>query len=292
MTRSWRRALLAVALSVATGTAGLAVTTPAAAEPPSGPASGTFTLSGDPDDPVTRGESFSVTTATAALYGSLFDARVEVTDPATGTSFYLVLASGAGPLEPGTYTGATAWPYQEGTPGMVLNSSNGGCNGDLLGSFTIQSFRVGPYNYVEQLDATFEQRCSGGDAAARGEVHLTNPPAPPLLNPQVTVAEAGTIAMPNGPVTVQGTLTCGQAAWVSVDANVQQAGRVVWFEGVWVQCVPGEAVPWTATRASLDGVRLRPGDALVQLRVQGRDPFYDKSVEVVPPPFPVRLVTA
>ncbi|PSK63989.1 hypothetical protein B0E53_04072 [Micromonospora sp. MH33] len=252
-------------------------------------------MTGDPDDPVTRGETFSFSTATgmtAQLYGSPFDARVEAVDPATGANFYLVLAPDGGPLEPRTYTGATAWPYYEGGPGMVLNSNLGGCDGDLVGSFTIQDIRFGPYNYLEKLDATFEQHCSGGAPAARGEVHLTNPPALPPLDPQATVAGTGAVVMPDGLVTVRGTLTCSQAALVFVDAHVQQNGRLVGLDRAEVRCLAGQAVPWTATRTEPSGVRLRPGDADVRLEISGRDPFYDVYVRVVPPLFPVRLDAA
>lgn len=203
-----------------------------------------------------------------------------------------MLAPDGGPLEPRTYTGATAWPYYEGGPGMVLNSNLGGCDGDLVGSFTIQDIRFGPYNYLEKLDATFEQHCSGGAPAARGQVHLTNPPPPAPLDPQATVAGTGTVVMPDGPVTVRGTVTCSQAALVFVDAQVQQNGRLVGLDRAEVQCLPGQAVPWTATRTEPSGVRFRPGDADVRLHISGHDPFYDRYVDVVPPPFPVRLDVA
>ncbi|MEU2612770.1 hypothetical protein ABZ570_14495 [Micromonospora sp. NPDC007271] len=296
MLRSWRRSLLAAALSLTAGAVGLVVSAPASAEPPSGPASGTFALSGDPDDPITRGESFSFTTAsglTAQMYDQFGGVAVALNDPATGVSFYLALASGRDPLAPGTtYTGATRFPYQEGgDPGMIVHGNGATCGDALTGSFTVHDVKFGPYHYVEKLHATFEQHCDGGEPAARGEIDLTNPPAPPLLDPQATVT-SGTVVMPDGPVTVQGTLTCGQAATVSVDANAQQDGRIIHFERVEVQCVPGQTVGWTATGTPASGVRFRPGDTQVRVQIQGRDPFYDEFVEVIPPLFPVRLDVA
>ncbi|MFC4148280.1 hypothetical protein ACFO0M_18665 [Micromonospora mangrovi] len=294
MIRSWRRTLLAAALSLATVATGLTGAAPASAEAPIGPASGTFTLTGDPDDPITRGQSFSFSTAsgmTASLFGNPFEAQAQVKDPVTGVGFFLALAPVGGPLVAGTtYTGATAWPFMEGTPGMILNGNGATCDGVLTGSFTLQDITWGPYNYLEKLDATFEQHCAGAAPAARGEVHLTNPPGPPALNPQIALAPTGTITQPAGTATVRGTLTCGQSASVNLTGSLVQSGRVGWVAPLTLQCVPGQAVPWsTTTAAPPNGARFRPGDVEVRIFLDSRDPFYDEPVRVTVGPVTLPL---
>lgn len=292
---SWRRALLAAALSLAAGAAGLVVAAPASAEPPTGPATGTFTVSGDPGEYLTGGETYSYSTTTGTvitMFGNPYELTVRLGDDATGQRWNLNLsAAGSRLLAPGnTYTGAMAYPYEEGgAPGMNLNGNGRVCR-QLTGSFTIHDVAFGPYNYLQKLDATFEQHCYGDEPAARGEVHVVNPPAPPLLNPQVTVAETGTVALPDGTAAVHGTLSCAQAATVYLNGHVTQSPRpAVGVFRIPVECGPDGAADWTATVVLTDNVPLVPGDVQVGIRAEGRDPFWDEPVQADFGPTTVRL---
>jgi hypothetical protein len=81
---------------------------------------------------------------------------------------------------PGTYNGATRYPFQAPTaPGLDLSGNGRGCN-TSTGSFVIQNLMFGPGNNVAKLDATYEQHCAGETPALRGEVHVTNAPSPNL----------------------------------------------------------------------------------------------------------------
>lgn len=85
----------------------------------------------------------------------------------------------------------------------------------------------GPYDYVEKLDATFEQYCDGASVPARGEVHVTNRPAPPVLtvDVDVDVAGVGTVDVAAGRATLHGTVSCNKAAYVTVEVRVSQTRR-------------------------------------------------------------------
>jgi hypothetical protein len=65
-----------------------------------------------------------------------------------------------------------------------------------LGSFTITKIEWGPSGYVHALDATFEYHCWGEAPAVRGQLHILNPPPPPVLKVGLTVAGHGTVSRP------------------------------------------------------------------------------------------------
>lgn len=88
-------------------------------------------------------------------------------------------------LAPGTYTGAHRYPFNGNGPGLSLSGEGRGCN-ELTGSFTIIKAVFGPQGYVQTFDATFEQHCEAGTPAARGEVHIANPPPPAGAAPKPT----------------------------------------------------------------------------------------------------------
>jgi hypothetical protein len=94
-------------------------------------------------------------------------------------------APGTQVLAPGTYTSAHRYPFNGNGPGLDLSGEGRGCN-TLTGSFTIINAVFGPRGYVQTFDATFEQHCEGGNPAARGEIHISNPPPPPTATPKHT----------------------------------------------------------------------------------------------------------
>lgn len=87
-------------------------------------------------------------------------------------------------LAPGTYTGATRYPFQASTsPGLDISGSGRGCN-NLFGSFTITEMTYGAGDEILVFAADFEQHCEKETAEPlRGTV---------LFNAQTTTLPTGT----------------------------------------------------------------------------------------------------
>src|SRR6266536_173113 len=94
-------------------------------------------------------------------------------------------------------------------PGLSLVENGRGCN-TVTASFTVLDAVYGANGYVQTFDATFEQHCDGLDPAARGEVHIANPPPPPALTLDLAVAAAAAASTLNGNASVHGTATCNK----------------------------------------------------------------------------------
>ncbi|NBE56972.1 hypothetical protein GUY60_37275, partial [Streptomyces sp. YC537] len=176
--RSACRSGAVLATTLAFATAGLALA-PAAQAMDLTVETGSLSFSGDTGDWVTGGNSYAYSTAAQdrlGVYGSTDNGLVRVSvNAADGAWWTLDLAAPSGtPLAPGTYTGATASGSNGPTePGLSLSGNGKGCS-TLTGSFTVQDVEFGPQGYVQKLDATYEQHCSGAEAALRGEVHIAN----------------------------------------------------------------------------------------------------------------------
>jgi hypothetical protein len=79
-------------------------------------------------------------------------------------------------LAPGTYLGATRWPFQNATePGLDVSGDGRGCN-TLTGSFVIKLVSYGSGTTINAFWATFEQHCEGDVPALRGEIRYNVPP--------------------------------------------------------------------------------------------------------------------
>jgi hypothetical protein len=86
-------------------------------------------------------------------------------------------------LTVGTYSGATRFPFQLfSEPGLSLDGDGRGCN-TLTGSFVVREISYGPAGTINSFDATFEQHCEGGVAAARGEIRYNAHPVITLTAP-------------------------------------------------------------------------------------------------------------
>src|ERR1043165_2416578 len=139
-------AVLVLALSMATGTTGLLSGTDAYALPVT---EGSFAFSGDEGDWPSGGRSYAYsTTAQDRLNITADNAHNSVhfwLDGANGDWWSLDLAAPSGKtLAPGTYTGATRYPFNEATrPGLDLSGNGRGCN-TLTGEFTISDVEFGP----------------------------------------------------------------------------------------------------------------------------------------------------
>ncbi|MEV0118130.1 hypothetical protein AB0H77_33635 [Streptomyces sp. NPDC050844] len=247
---------------------------------------GSLSFSGDTGDWVTGGQSFAYSTAaqdTLGVSASTDNGGVSVNvNGANGDWWTLDLAAPSGTtLAPGSYTGATRAGSNGPTePGLSLSGNGKGCS-DLTGSFTVQDVVFGPRGYVQKLDATYEQHCSGSEPALRGEVHISNPPAPAELQLGVDVAAKGTVAGADGRPTVHGTVTCNVPTDVSVAGEVTQTSRNVTVTGPYstsVACAPGAPVAWTATVTATGDSPFVKGDAQVRAQAFTQDPNYGGTV--------------
>jgi hypothetical protein len=273
-----KRASAVVALALAAGALG------AGAASAQTVTSGSFAFSGDAGDYISGGGSYQYSVAAndrlnVASNGNHINVSV---NGANGDWWYLDLAAPSGQtLAPGTYDGATRYPFQTSTvPGLSLYGNGRGCN-TLTGSFTIQNVVFGPYNYVQQLDATYEQHCEGGTSALRGEVHIDNPPAPAELGLGLSVATDGTASTLDGKATVHGTVTCTQPVKITVSGGVTQVTNKVLVRGqYWTQvdCTPSAAVTWSASADPTGATPYRQGDAEVTTTATAQDPNYPQTV--------------
>jgi hypothetical protein len=75
---------------------------------------------------------------------------------------------------------------------------------------------------VQPFDATFEQHYEGGQPAARGEIHIANPPPPPPLTLGLVVATDSTANTVNGDAVLHGTVKCSKPATVTITGDLVQ----------------------------------------------------------------------
>jgi hypothetical protein len=151
----------------------------------------------------------------------------------------------------------------------------------LTGSFAIDTIVFGPNGYVQQLDATYEQHCDGIEPALRGDVHITNPPPPPLLALGVHIARSGTVSGPAGDATVTGTATCNMAAPVDLFGTLTEVVNQVVLKSAFsahVDCTPGQSVPWTATVLPLGDAQFQKGRAEVDMQARSFDFYYQQPI--------------
>ncbi|WSQ08772.1 hypothetical protein OG604_13855 [Streptomyces sp. NBC_01231] len=278
-------ATLALALAMATGTTGLLSGTEAHALPVS---DGSFSFSGDEGDYISGGQSYAYATASQDrmnVSGNTDNRVVTLSvDGANGDWWTLNLGAPSGKtLTPGTYTGATRYPFNEGTePGLSLSGNGRGCN-QLTGTFTVSAVEFGPQGYVKKLDASFVQHCEGGTPAARGEVHIENPAPPAELGLGLDIALDGTASSLNGKATFHGTVSCNKPVRVTVAGDVTQVKKRDLIRGSFstsVSCTPGAPVAWTGTAVPTGSVPFQKGDVEVEGRATATDPDYDRPVTV------------
>ncbi|MGH3378297.1 MAG: hypothetical protein ACRDP6_26600 [Actinoallomurus sp.] len=279
------RALRGRALPIAVVSAALAIASLVTVGPASAQTvqTGTLSFTSDPGDYIGGGQSASYDTSAGDglnVTGSTDDNSVHVgVNGANGDWWYLDIAAPQGQtLAPGTYTGATRYPFQAAAePGLSLYGNGRGCN-TLTGSFMVQQVVFGPNGYVQNFDATFEQHCEGSDAALRGEVHITNPAPPPVLDLGLSIATDGTASTINGNATVHGSVTCTKAATVNVSGTLVETYRRVLVRGTYskqVDCVPGAPVAWSAVATPTGDSPFRKGKAEATTQANGYDADYN-----------------
>jgi hypothetical protein len=276
-------ALMATALTVLTGGA--------SASPSQLAESGLLTMSSDPGDYIGQGLTYSYATPTNVFMATARswqgeNNRVDVTmwtDPATTDYWVLEFAAPPGQtLTPATYSDAVRVVSQgSGQSGLDVWGMGRGCNA-LSGSFTVSDAVFGPYGYVQRFHATFEQHCEGHAAALRGEVSISNPPAPPPLSVQISVAPSARLTS-HGSATVSGTVACNRP--VAPDRSfiqlvVSQSTKTGETDGVANVAVPSNcsATPtaWQATAFPIDPrTPFTKGSGSTRAWVEVFDPFFE-----------------
>ncbi|MET9406685.1 hypothetical protein ABZX90_13120 [Streptomyces sp. NPDC002935] len=250
--------------------------------------SGTLSFSGDAGEPVSGGQSYAYTAGAIQMFdvqGSTDQNGLTVAiDAEEGTLWRLIVAAPDGQklTEGTTYTGAKQWPNAgPGDPELVFsgidNGTEKGCNTNS-GSFTIEHIAFGPYGYVHELDATFEQYCNGSTVPLRGAVHAVMPEPPVELAMGMNVAPEGTVDVPEGQIAVGGTVTCNKPASVSLVGQVfqiQKKGTPAATYQTTVACTPGAPVPWSVSLTSQEpGTSFQPGPATMRSRARADDRDY------------------
>ena len=148
----------------------------------------TIDLDGDPGDWIADGVSttYGSTNAVIDAWGDprTVHGYVMGTD---GKQYDWAFDAGAGAsLTPGVTVpvDATAYPYNEDEPGMIVHGNSHTCT-TTEGSFTVHEISFGGGGSLRSLALEFEQHCDDATAALRGEIRFQVPgpdvatPAPP-----------------------------------------------------------------------------------------------------------------
>lgn len=250
--------------------------------------SGTLSFSGEPGEPMSGGGSYAYAAGAVQLFdvqGSRDENGLTVAvDAEQGTLWRLHIAAPEGQklTEGTTYTGAKPWPdAQPGDPELQFSGTDNGTEkwcSTSSGSFTVEHIAFGPYGYVRELDATFEQYCNGSTVPLRGAVHAVMPEPPVELAVGMHIDPTGTVDVPEGRITVGGTVTCNKPASVSLVGQVFQIQKKATpgasYETT-VACTPGAPVPWSVSVTSNEpGTSFQPGTATMRSRARADDRDY------------------
>ena len=136
----------------------------------------TIDLSSDPGDYIGQGQNYSYDETNADIrFGRNYDNGITVTirnlsgEPYNQWTLNLA-APGNAEIEPGTYEGATRFPFQAvDEPGLSFSGNGRGCN-RLTGSFDVFEVAYDGGGDVTALTASFEQHCEDQTPALRGTI--------------------------------------------------------------------------------------------------------------------------
>lgn len=148
-------------------------------------------LDSEPGDWVGRGilQVFTPADGTLTVVGQRESGVVSIRFRSSIHSWGLDFAAPRGvELTPGTYEGATRWPFQDPqVPGLSVSGDGRGCN-TLTGRFEVFEIVYGSTGEIERFSADFEQHCEGGPAALFGSVRF---------NVSINAAPECSAAVPN-----------------------------------------------------------------------------------------------
>ncbi|PTA45137.1 hypothetical protein [Micromonospora sp. RP3T] len=277
MRRSWRPVLLAATMTLTAGAAGLVGSAPAQARPVQ---SWSFSVTGEPGDPITAGNSYSYNSASTTPGDETSASGWNAQQFHLISSNYpdgiwdLALTAPAALKAGDTYQNVGQPDYENHQAGIRLSNDGWGRScAQSTGSFTVLDAAWGPFDYVERFDATFEIRCEGATGGLRGEIHISNPPPLPALDVTLTVNPAATVDS-KGIATIRGTITCTRADTFDIAGELVQqqkkAGTVRANFSPYVSCVPGQEVPWSATTYPADA-KFQRGTAQAVSEITVRD---------------------
>ncbi|MGC4887065.1 hypothetical protein [Micromonospora sp. DT227] len=277
MRRSWRPVLLAATMALTAGAAGLVGAAPAQARPVQ---SWSFSVTGEPGDPITAGNSYSYSSASTTPGDEMSASGWNAQQFHMISSNYpdgiwdLALTAPVALKAGDTYQNVGQPDNENHQAGIRLSNDGWGRScAQSTGSFTVLDAAWGPFDYVERFDATFEIRCEGATGGLRGEIHISNPPPLPALDVTLTVNPVAAVDS-KGIATVRGTITCTRADAFDIAGELVQqqkkAGTVRAYFSPHIPCVPGQEVPWSATTYPTD-VTFQRGTAQAVSEITVRD---------------------
>jgi hypothetical protein len=244
-----------------------------------------LTMQSDAGDWVGHGQSYSYgPTSSYGISGSRSGVHVSV-DGVNGDWWYLDFVPSSGDiLAPGTYDGATRYPFNGTGAGMSIDGNGAGCN-ELDGSFTVNELTFSD-GAVRTMSLAFVQHCEHATPALHGTISFRagdrTPPAPWMV-PGAAPTDIGT--PPGGATASSEATTSGGGAAplaravpapapaaVSVPASgsrahqavATQAGRVATDQHL-LSAALARLKPATAARARAAAARLA-----ADLRALGR----------------------
>lgn len=158
-------------------------------------------------------------------------------------------------LAKGTYVDADLIPYDASRPSLAIRGNGRSCNHET-GRFVVTNVTYLEHR-IKTLDASFEQRCEGAEAALRGEVHIVHPDLVEPLQTGLDVDSQARFDADTGGVTVRGTVTCNRAARIYVSATLTQqpgarTGSIATFAdcsttaAAWQGTATSESLPFTS----------------------------------------------
>ena len=181
-----------------------------------------LTMTGDPGDYIGAGRTWTYGPESSIAAGGSRSGMHFSVDGANGDWWYLDFVPADGDvLAPGTYNGATRYPFNGTGPGLSISGEGRGCN-QLSGSFTVNELTLSG-GAVKTVSISFEQHCEHATPALRGTIKVRagdrttpapwmvggsppdDPGIPPTSNSTATTGDGAppaTPAAPSAPVLV------------------------------------------------------------------------------------------
>ncbi|MCM2577279.1 hypothetical protein [Streptomyces meridianus] len=286
-----RRSSLSRTAAVLTAALALAVIPSAGTAQAHEAITGSLSFTGDAGEYVSGGESHLYTPETTEMFDvsgptGRGAAGVTVTTPeGERWSLHMEAPYGQELTSGTTYTNASRWPDAgPEDPKLEFGETDRWCT-TSTGSFTISHVAYGPYGYIREIDATFEQYCNGSTLALRGEIHARMPEPPAELAVGLNLHSAGAVDTGTGEITVGGTVTCNKPARITLTASAYQTQKKATasgsYEDLVVLCEPGGPVPWAVSFTSNiePTASFEPGTATLRGIGRANDPDYPTTAD-------------